>query len=151
MAQAGNPLRRHPGLRLPILCIRLICIFVYSIHQIHAVSSMKTHSLELLKGTLDVLVLKSVSRGTIHGYGISRWLRETTDEAFQVEEGALYPALRRLEKKGFLTSQWETSETGRQAKFYSLTPSGEHELERGVQSWHTYVDVMARVLGRAGA
>lgn len=107
--------------------------------------------MELLKGTLDVLILKTISRGAIHGYGISRWLRETTGQAFQVEEGALYPALRRLEKRGFLSAQWETSETGRQAKFYTLTDEGAGELERSVQSWHTYVDVMARVLGRAGA
>lgn len=106
--------------------------------------------MELLKGTLDVLILKTLSHGPLHGYGVSRWLRETTREAFQVEEGALYPALRRLEKRGLLTARWEESETGRQAKFYRLTPSGEAELERSVQSWHDYVEVMGRVLGGAG-
>lgn len=105
--------------------------------------------MELLKGTLDVLILKTLSQGPLHGYGVSRWLRETTREAFQVEEGALYPALRRLEKRGFLTSRWEESETGRQAKFYRLTTAGEAELARSVQSWHDYVEVMGRVLGGA--
>jgi PadR family transcriptional regulator PadR len=109
----------------------------------------RSSSIELLKGTLDVLILKTVSHGPLHGYGISRWLRETTREAFQVEEGALYPALRRLEKRGFLESRWEESETGRQAKFYRLTAAGEAELQRSVRSWHDYVDVMARVLGSA--
>jgi transcriptional regulator len=102
--------------------------------------------MELLKGTLDVLILKTLSHRPLHGYGISRWLRETTREAFQVEEGALYPALRRLEKRGFLESRWEESETGRQAKFYRLTAAGKKELARSLRSWHDYVDVMARVL-----
>ena len=107
--------------------------------------------MELLKGTLDVLILKTVSGLPMHGYGISRSLRETTGSAFQVEEGALYPALRRLEKRGLLTSQWETSDTGRQAKFYTLTRDGESELARSVRSWHDYVRVMARVLGGEAA
>ena len=105
--------------------------------------------MDLLKGTLDVLILKTLSHGPMHGYGVSRWLRETTRDSFQVEEGALYPALRRLEKRGLLTAQWETSDTGRQAKFYTLTPAGEEELARSVASWNDYVDVMALVLGSA--
>ena len=151
MAQAERAFKKTTALPSVTICIKLLCISLHCILRTPGLASMKTHSLELLKGTLDVLILKTVSRGPIHGYAISRWLRETTGNAFQVEEGALYPALRRLEKKGFLDSQWETSETGRQAKFYTLTPAGEAELERSVQSWHTYVDVMARVLGRASA
>ena len=107
--------------------------------------------MELLKGTLDILLLKTLSRGPLHGYGISRWLRETTREAFHVEEGALYPALRRLEKRGFLESEWGVTDTGREAKFYRLTPAGRAELESGLRSWSRYADAMARVLGAPAA
>ncbi len=107
--------------------------------------------MELLKGTLDVLILKTLSRAPMHGYAISRWLREATGDAFQVQEGALYPALRRLEARGLVTGAWEITDTGRQAKVYRLTAEGEEELRRGVSSWRGYVDAMARVLGGAGA
>lgn len=103
-------------------------------------------SLELLKGTLDILILKTLSRGPLHGYGISRWLRETSADAFRVEEGALYPALRRLEKRGMVASEWGVTETGREAKFYRLTPAGEAELASGVRSWDRYAEAMGRVL-----
>ncbi len=112
---------------------------------------MADTSMELLKGTLDILILKTLSEGPMHGYGISRFLRETTRDAFDVQEGALYPALRRLEARGLLESRWEKSETGRDAKFYTLTPDGEAELVRGVRSWRSYVDAMGRVLGGAPA
>jgi PadR family transcriptional regulator, regulatory protein PadR len=112
---------------------------------------MPDTSMELLKGTLDILILKTLSRGSLHGYGISRYLREQTRERFDVQEGALYPALRRLEARGLLESKWDSTDTGRQAKFYSLTREGEAELERGVDSWKSYVEAMARVLGGARA
>jgi PadR family transcriptional regulator PadR len=108
---------------------------------------MAEPSLELLKGTLDVLILKTLSRGPMHGYAVSRWLRETTEEAFQVEEGALYPALRRLEKREFVESEWSVTDTGREAKFYRLTPAGEAELRSGLRNWQRYVRAMDRVLG----
>jgi len=104
-------------------------------------------SLELLKGTLDILILKTLSRGALHGYGISRWLRETTREAFRVEEGALYPALRRLEKRGLVEADWGVTETGREAKFYRLTATGRAELDASARSWRRYAEAMARVLG----
>ena len=78
-------------------------------------------------------------------------IRLATDEAFRVEEGALYPALRRLEKKGMLQSEWGVTESGRDAKFYRLTPQGRKELESGVRSWRRYVDAMARVLDAPAA
>ena len=112
---------------------------------------MADTSMELLKGTLDILILKTLSQGPMHGYGVSRFLRETSRDAFQVQEGALYPALRRLEGRGLLESRWDTTDTGREAKFYTLTPEGEQELERSVRSWRSYVDAMAQVLGGAGA
>lgn len=108
---------------------------------------MAEPSLELLKGTLDVLVLKTLSGGAMHGYGVSRWIRDATQEAFQVEEGALYPALRRLEKRGFVESEWSVTETGREAKFYQLTPAGRAELSSGLRTWQRYVQAMDRVLG----
>lgn len=112
---------------------------------------MADTSMELLKGTLNILILKTLSRGSLHGYGVSRFLRETSRDAFQVQEGALYPALRRLEGRGLLESRWDTTDTGREAKFYTLTPEGEQELERSVRSWRSYVDAMAQVLGGAKA
>ncbi|HKJ01295.1 MAG TPA: PadR family transcriptional regulator [Longimicrobiales bacterium] len=108
---------------------------------------MAKPSLELLKGTLDVLILKTLSRGPLHGYAVSRWLRETTGDAFQVEEGALYPALRRLEKRELVEAEWGITDTGRDAKFYRLTASGTAELQSEVLRWRRYVEAMGRVLG----
>ena len=110
---------------------------------------MADPSLELLKGTLDVLILKTLSRGPLHGYGVSRWLRETTDSAFLGEEGALYPALRRLARKGMVDAEWGGTDTGREAKFYALTATGRAQLEKELRNWHRYVEAMGRVLGEA--
>lgn len=107
---------------------------------------MADGSLELIKGTLDVLILKTLSRGPLHGYAISRWIRETTADALQVEEGALYPALRRLQKRGLVESEWKVTGTGREAKVYRLTRSGAAQLRAGMRSWQRYVDAMAQVL-----
>jgi len=107
---------------------------------------MSDRSLELLKGTLDVLILKSLTWGPLHGYGVSRWLRERTDRAFQVDEGALYPALRRLEKRGWVRSEWGVTDTNREAKFYELTPAGREALDREMRTWGRYVEAMGRVL-----
>ena len=108
---------------------------------------MGRESLELLKGTLDVVILKTLSQGPMHGYGISRWVREATDEDFSIDEGALYPALRRLEKRGFVEAEWGVTDTGREARFYRLTPVGAAELESGLRNWRRYVAAMGRVLG----
>jgi transcriptional regulator len=108
---------------------------------------MARDSLELIKGTLDIVILKTLSAGPMHGYGVSRWVREATRDDFSIEEGALYPALRRLEKKGYVEAEWGVTDTGREAKFYSLTPSGTRELETGLQTWQRYVVAMGRVLG----
>lgn len=107
---------------------------------------MAESTLELLKGTLDVLILKTLSRATMHGYAVSRWIREATGEAFRVEEGALYPALRRLEKRGLVEAEWGVTDTGREARFYRLTAAGEAELAAQMRSWSRYVEAMARVL-----
>ncbi|MCI0432201.1 MAG: PadR family transcriptional regulator [Gemmatimonadetes bacterium] len=103
-------------------------------------------SLPLLRGTLDVMILKAASWGEVHGYAVSRWIRETTGGTFEVQEGALYPALRRLEGRGWLQSRWTTTGTGREARVYELTDSGRRELKREVSTWVRYVDAMTRVL-----
>ena len=90
---------------------------------------MSRESLELLKGTLDIVILKTLAGRPRHGYGISRWVRDATGEDLSIDEGALYPALRRLEKRGFVESEWGVSDTGRDAKFYRLTPDGRAEHE----------------------
>lgn len=107
---------------------------------------MSDRSLELLKGTLDMLILKSLTWGPLHGYGVSRWLRERTKEAFQVDEGALYPALRRLEKRGWVRPEWGVTDTNRDAKFYELTREGRKALDRETRTWGRYVEAMGRVL-----
>jgi PadR family transcriptional regulator PadR len=108
-----------------------------------------SESLELIKGTLDVLILKTLSWGPMHGYAVSRWIRETSGEALQVEEGALYPALRRLERQGWLAAEWGESDSGRDARFYRLTPAGRETLERKEGLWRRYAAAMTRVLESA--
>jgi PadR family transcriptional regulator, regulatory protein PadR len=112
---------------------------------------MSRQSLELLKGTLDIVILKTLEGGAQHGYGISRHVREVTADDFSIDEGALYPALRRLEKKGYVESEWGVSDTGREAKFYRLTGAGRAELRSSLLTWERYVEAMARVLGTSAA
>lgn len=106
--------------------------------------------MELIKGTLDVLILRTLASGAMHGYAVSKAIRESSRDVLQVEEGALYPALRRLEKRGWLQSRWGTTEHNRDAKFYELTGAGREELARAVSDWRGYVDAMDRVLEGAG-
>ncbi len=90
---------------------------------------------ELLQGTLDMLILKSLSLGPLHGYGVIQRIRQMSGEMLDVEQGSLYPALYRIEQKGWVTSKWETNETGRRAKFYSLTRAGRKQLAIEEESW----------------
>lgn len=101
----------------------------------------------LLYGTLDILILKTVSHGPLHGYGIAQWLRETSADRIQVEESSLYPALYRLEEKGFLRSEWGRSELDRRAKFYSLTDAGQRRLARERTEWADFADAVHDILG----
>ena len=101
---------------------------------------------DLLQGTLDMLVLKALSSEPMHGYGIARWLERATDDALQVEEGSLYPALARMYKRGWVDREWGVSENNRRARFYSLTEAGRRQLESETASWSTFTDVVARVL-----
>lgn len=101
----------------------------------------------LLHGTLDTLVLKTLSHGPRHGYAIARWLEERTSEAIAVEEGSLYPALYRLEKKGLLRSEWGVSELDRRAKFYHLTERGRERLRAETEAWQAFSRAVSDVLG----
>lgn len=111
---------------------------------------MSDRSLDLLKGTLDVLLLKTLSWAPLHGYGVSKAIAAATGDLLQVEEGALYPALRRLEKRGLVEAEWGVTDTGRDAKFYRLTAAGERRLQEDVEAWGRYVDAMGRVLFAEG-
>ena len=106
---------------------------------------MTRQKAELLQGTLDMLILKAVSFGPLHGYGIIQRIRQMSDEMLQVEQGSLYPALYRIEQKGWLSSKWETNETGRRAKFYTLTRTGRHQLEAEEASWDRLVLAIAKM------
>jgi len=101
---------------------------------------------DLYTGTLELLILKAISWGPRHGYAVGRWIRETTSDVLSVQEGALYPALHRLERKGLLTEEWRESETGRQAKYYSLTPDGRAHLRAEKKRWEQYSGAVARAL-----
>lgn len=102
--------------------------------------------IELLQGTLDMLVLKALSFGPRHGYGVARWLEDATDDALQVEEGSLYPALARMAKRGWVEREWGVSENNRRARYYCLTDAGRRQLERETANWSAFADVVARVL-----
>jgi len=102
--------------------------------------------LDLLRGTLEFLVLKTLTRGEeMHGFAILDWIRETTDEDLVVEEGALYPALHRMEKRGWLASDWGVSDKGRRAKYYRLTTSGRAALDEAESHWSRYVAAVAKI------
>jgi PadR family transcriptional regulator, regulatory protein PadR len=104
---------------------------------------------EFLKGTLDMLILKVVALGPIHGYAIAQRIRQISKEFFQLQQGSLYPALHRLEERGWLKADWKDTETGREAKFYSLTPKGRKQLEAEMQTWEKLTDAVALILRTA--
>jgi len=101
---------------------------------------------KLLHGALETLVLKTLSHGPRHGYAIARWLEERTDEAIAVEEGSLYPALYRMERKGLLEASWGTTELDRRAKFYELTEMGWAQLEAETAEWARFSEAVAAVM-----
>jgi PadR family transcriptional regulator, regulatory protein PadR len=105
--------------------------------------------IELLQGTLDVLVLKTLSWGPRHGYAVARWIRDTTAEVLLVEEGSLYPALHRLEKRGWIEADWGISENNRRAKYYRLTPAGKKQLRTEAASWERFAAAVRKVLHAA--
>lgn len=111
---------------------------------------MNNERLSVLKGTLELLVLKTLGRGgEMHGFAILDWIRESTSDALVIEEGALYPALHRMEKRGWLTADWAVSEKGRRAKYYRLTSSGQKALVSEAAQWERYVAAMSQVASEA--
>src|SRR3954462_6885861 len=96
---------------------------------------MPRNPADYLPGTLDSIVLKTITRGAMHGYAIARWIEDTTEQALAVQEGSLYPALYRMEKRGWIEAEWGTSELGRKAKFYKLTPQGRRQLKQETAEW----------------
>jgi PadR family transcriptional regulator PadR len=108
---------------------------------------MEKTRLELFRGTLDILILKSLIWGPLHGYAITSFIRRQSDDALLVEEGTLYPALWRLESKGFLEAEWGLSDNNRKAKYYSLTSEGRRHLRAESKIWEAYAQAVAKVLG----
>lgn len=102
--------------------------------------------LRLLKGTFDILILKTLSWGPAHGYAISRWIVQNSGDDLKIEEGALYPALRRLEERGWIESEWRTADSGHDARFYTLTRAGRAAMRREVDAWERYITAFASVL-----
>jgi transcriptional regulator len=102
---------------------------------------------EFLPGTLDMLILKALSRGEMHGYGIAQFIQRASEDVLHVEEGALYPALHRLEVRGWLDAKWGVSSNNRRAKYYRLSSVGQRELRREAQYWHRVASAVTRVLG----
>lgn len=104
---------------------------------------------DLVQGTLDMLVLKALSRGPKHGYAVAEWIQQTSDDVLRVEEGALYPALHRLELRGLLASEWGVSDNNRRAKYYSLTAAGRKHLAAESEQWGRLTSAIARVMQTA--
>jgi PadR family transcriptional regulator PadR len=105
--------------------------------------------MDLLQGTLDMLVLKTLLLGSLHGYGIAKALRTMSRDALAIEFGSLYPALKRLELKGWISANWETSERNRRAKVYKLTPAGRKQLRQEHSKWTEFVAAVSRVMATA--
>ena len=101
---------------------------------------------DMLHGTLDALILKTLSWGVRHGYGIARWIEDATDGAVEVEEGSLYPALYRMERRGWIDAEWGTSELGRKAKFYRITAKGRKQLAADTAQWTRFSAAVSKVL-----
>jgi transcriptional regulator len=104
---------------------------------------------EFLKGTLDMLILKVVALGPIHGYAISQRIQMISKDFFQLQQGSLYPALHRLEDRGWLQAEWKATETGREAKFYTLTRKGRSQLQAEVRNWEQITDAVTLILRTA--
>ena len=104
---------------------------------------------ELLHGTLDVLILKTLSWGAMHGYAVSRWIRQRTDDVLAVEDAALSQALHRLERRGWIESEWGLSENNRRAKYYQLTTEGRRQLRAEAATWRRYAEAVFKVLETA--
>lgn len=107
---------------------------------------MSDDGLEILQGTLDVLVLRALSWGSMHGYAVARFIRDGSGGSFRILDGALYTSLHRMEERGWVASEWGTSEKGKRAKFYELTVTGKRALRSEAASWDRYVSAVAKVM-----
>jgi PadR family transcriptional regulator PadR len=110
---------------------------------------MSEDRVELLKGTLDMLILKTVALGPNHGYAIAQRIQQISRDFFQLQQGSLYPALHRLEDRGMLKAEWKVTETGREGKFYSLTQKGRKQLQSEVENWERLTGAVALILQTA--
>jgi len=107
---------------------------------------MPTQKSDLPQGTLDILILRIVSLGPIHGYGITQRIQQISRDVLQVQQGSLYPALHRLENRGYLSAEWKDSDTGREAKFYRLTPTGRAQLRSETENWRRLTEAVHLIL-----
>ena len=107
---------------------------------------MMRTSVDLLQGTLDLIVLKALSWKSMHGFGLARWIQLTTDSVLQVEEGSLYPALYRMENRGWIKASWALTENGRKAKYYKLTATGRRQLVLETQSWDQLTSAIGKIM-----
>jgi PadR family transcriptional regulator, regulatory protein PadR len=107
---------------------------------------MPDFEVEVLRGTLDLLILKAVSWGPTHGYGVARWIEQATNDVLRIEEGSLYPALHRLEVRDWIAADWGTSENNRRAKYYTLTPKGRAQLRREVATFTRFAHAVFAAL-----
>ncbi|MDQ6828460.1 MAG: PadR family transcriptional regulator [Gemmatimonadota bacterium] len=107
---------------------------------------MPKPTVELLQGTLDVLILKTLSWGPMHGYGATRWIQQTTDDVLRIEEGSMYPALYRMENRGLVKAEWGITENNRRAKYYRLTPAGRKRLAQEAETWSVFSVAVGKVL-----
>ena len=138
----------HPCLCTEMIALALLCIAPYNTprRRRYPLSTVKS---DLPQGTLDLLILKAVAFEPLHGYAIAQRLEQLSRGVVQVPEGSLYPALHRLENRGFLASDWKKSETGREAKFYKLTRKGRKQLDTEAASWQRLIEAVGLILGMA--
>ena len=109
-------------------------------------SDAQSADLGLLQGTLDVMILKALSWGPMHGFGVAKWIRSTTDDVLQIDDGALYPALHRMEHRGLIEADWDLTENKRRAKYYRLTSKGRQQLRARTSSWDRYSAAVSKVI-----
>ena len=110
---------------------------------------MTRANIDLLQGTLDVLILRTLAGGPMHGWGIAHRIQQVSEDVLRVNQGSLYPALHRLEDEGWIAAEWGASENNRKAKFYRLTRRGQRQLEAETENWHRLAEAMARILQMA--
>ena len=111
-----------------------------------APSNSATPDLDLIQGTVDVMILKALSWGPMHGFAVAKWIRLTTEGVLQIEDGALYPALHRMEFRGLIDADWDLTENKRRAKYYRLTTKGRQQLRARASSWDRYSSAVSKVL-----